>query len=169
MRIPVVLAILIGAAPAGADSKSDLNTCRTGKPAAAAPACTRLLDAGKLSDRERASILNRRANAHGDLTRYELAFRDYAEAIRLNPKSSHAFNNRGLTYAERKRYPLAIRDYTEAVRLNPKDADFRDTRGQIFEALGRRAEAVRDYRTALKLDPSRADSRRRLLKLGATP
>ncbi|MBW2740110.1 MAG: hypothetical protein JRE64_14980, partial [Deltaproteobacteria bacterium] len=51
---------------------------------------------------------------------YNLAIRDYTEAISRNQNKAAAYGNRGLAYRMKGEYDLTIRDCTEAIHLDPK-------------------------------------------------
>ena len=53
---------------------------------------------------------------------YERAIADFNEAIRVDPKSTHAFRNRGVVYVLKGDYNRAIADFNVVIRLDPNDA-----------------------------------------------
>ena len=55
--------------------------------------------------------------------------KDYAEAIRLEPRNASFRFGRGVVYGYKEDYDNAIEDYTEAVRLDPKYANAFQNRG----------------------------------------
>ena len=55
-----------------------------------------------------------RGIAYRKKKQYDLAIKDYDQAIRLNPNDSAAFNNRGIAYKKKKQYDRAIEDYDQA-------------------------------------------------------
>jgi tetratricopeptide (TPR) repeat protein len=62
----------------------------------------------------------RRADAWFVRDKFDLAFRDYDEAIRLDPTNSSYFDARGFAYHMHNRQEeRALSDYGEAVRLDP--------------------------------------------------
>ena len=64
---------------------------------------------------------------------YDIAIKDYNEAIRINPESSSAYNNRGNCYLIKKKYDKAIADYGEALRISPKSAVTLNNRAIAWE------------------------------------
>jgi CubicO group peptidase (beta-lactamase class C family) len=84
---------------------------------------------------------------------YDRAIQNYAEAIRLDPKSADAFAGRGSAYLLKGDYDLAIQDYNEAIRLNPKSASAFNGRGAAYFAKGDYNRAIPDYNEAIRLDP----------------
>ena len=49
------------------------------------------------------------------------AIAEFTEAIRLDPKSAHAYLLRGQAFYEEKKYEKAVADYTETIQLNPSE------------------------------------------------
>ncbi len=82
---------------------------------------------------------------------YDKAIADYDEAIKLDPKYTHAYFHRGLAWLWKKDYDKAIRDYTEAIRLNPKDPDSFVGRGLAWRAKGEFEKAEKDFAEAKRL------------------
>jgi tetratricopeptide (TPR) repeat protein len=67
-----------------------------------------------------AEVYWRRASAWHARDRFDLAFRDYDEAIRLDPTNSAYFDARGFAYHMNNRQEeKALSDYGEAIRLDP--------------------------------------------------
>src|SRR4051794_19173210 len=94
----------------------------------------------------------RRAAAWHARNRYNLAFRDFDEAIRLDPTNSAYFDARGFAYhMDNRQEEKALADYGEAIRLDPgnhhainnrayllattKDDRFRNGRKALEDAL----------------------------------
>ena len=63
----------------------------------------------------------KRGYAYYALGKYELAVKDYDEAIRLKPNEVDEYNNRGVAYAYLKQYSKAREDFDKAIRLKPDD------------------------------------------------
>ena len=79
-------------------------------------ACTRLINSGA----GKPSVnYNNRGTAYRKNGDWERAIADYTEAIRLDPKYTHAYNNRGTAYGGKGDMGRAIADLTEAIRLEP--------------------------------------------------
>ncbi len=85
---------------------------------------------------------------------YDLAIRDFSEAIRLAPSEATGYGLRADAYAEKGDLERAIADYTEAIRLDPSSAQHHRDRGKAF--LGKREydSAIRDFTAALERDQS---------------
>ena len=101
--------------------------------------------------------------------KYEKAFRDYNEAVRLEPKNSKGYNARAWLWATcpDSRYrdgKKAVESAKQALDLDPKSANSMDTLAAAHAENGDFAEAVRWQEKALA-DPSvknNADFRHRL-------
>jgi tetratricopeptide (TPR) repeat protein len=75
----------------------------------------------------------RRASAWYDRDRFDLAFRDYDEAIRLDPTNSAYYDARGFAHHMNNRQEKkALADYDEALRLNPLNHHARNNRAYLL-------------------------------------
>jgi len=84
---------------------------------------------------------------------YKCAFRDFGEAIRLDPSLSDAYFNRALAYFNTKGYEKALVDYDKGLQLNPQFASAWHNRGAIFHDQGNYGAAIDQYTRAIELDP----------------
>lgn len=85
--------------------------------------------------------------------RYDLALRDYNEALRLDPNRSHVWNNRGNAYRAKADYNQAVNDFNQAVRLDPNDPLAYKNRGNVWSDKAAYDKAVIDYGEAIRLNP----------------
>jgi len=99
---------------------------------------------------------------------YEKAIADYGDALRLDPKWSHAYFNRANAYKALKEYGKAVGDYSEAIRFDAKAADAYFNRAGAYKARKEYDKAVSDYREVIRLDPDDADAYSNLAWLLAT-
>jgi tetratricopeptide (TPR) repeat protein len=83
---------------------------------------------------------------------YEALIRDYTEAIKRNPKDSHAYRKRGVVEFEREESDQAIRDFDRAIELDPKDDHAWYDRGAARAEKGEYAAAVKDIQKAIDLN-----------------
>ena len=60
-----------------------------------------------------------RGIAYYEKGEFDLAIKDYSEAIELNPRLFHPYNNRGNAYLRKGDFDKAIEDYSKAIELNP--------------------------------------------------
>ena len=62
-----------------------------------------------------------RANAYFQLTKYELAIKDYTKTIAIQPKDWRSYNNRSVCHAMLGETDKAIADFTESVKLKNEE------------------------------------------------
>lgn len=88
---------------------------------------------------------------------YEVAIKDYTEAIRLQPQNGSYYSKRGDTYAyQLKDYQKAIADYTEAINLEQNNAVYYSYRGYFYRSLEDYQKALEDVNRAITLNPKYA-------------
>ena len=94
-----------------------------------------------------------RGSAYESKGQYELAIKDYTQAIQLGDKDTVLLRRRGDSYFDLGQYDRAIQDFDEAIRKDPADAfSFRD-RGDAYGAKGEYDRALQDLDQAVKLTP----------------
>jgi tetratricopeptide (TPR) repeat protein len=120
--------------------------------------CTGLINSGRYGERDLVFLLNSRGIAYADLRDFDSAFRDYDQAIAINPKFALGFNNRCYTGAIKGKLQEAMADCNEALRLTPDEPMFLDSRGFVYLKLGEFDTAIADFDAAIKLDPRHAHS-----------
>ncbi len=117
--------------------------------------CTAVLASGHGSMEERAIALNNRAAAREFATGgpQELVFRDYDEAIRLQPGVAKLHYNRGFAWLRHEDSARAIDDLDTAIRIDPGFAVAYGLRGEV--RLGQKLpdQAIRDCDQAIRLAP----------------
>jgi serine/threonine protein kinase len=87
----------------------------------------------------------------------EAALDDFAQALRVNPRSAAALQHQAYVLAERLHRPEeALQALDRAVELLPESGEVRGGRGVLLARLGRRDDAHRDARDALARDPGPA-------------
>jgi tetratricopeptide (TPR) repeat protein len=88
------------------------------------------------------------------------AMADCDQVIKLNPKSTYAYNNRGATFQRMGDYARASADYGAATKLQPNNADARAARYWVRAAGGREVQqAINDCDQALKIKADQPDVR----------
>ena len=92
-----------------------------------------------------------RAEAHTQLKDYELAIKDYTQAIKLQPDKASAYSGRGNLYTKQKNYQQAINDYTKVIELQPNNAQAYVNRGSAYAQLREQQKAATDYQQAQQL------------------
>ncbi len=91
-------------------------------------------------------------DAHRRLGQWAEAIACYTETIRLDTRSSVAFNNRGLVLQKLGHLDKAIADFSAAVRLEPRFAVAYFNRGAAHYADDNLDKAIDDYTEALGID-----------------
>lgn len=121
-------------------------------------ACTALIQLpAKESKQDIAALFYNRGAKYSSRSQYDLAIRDFDEAIRLKPDYAEALGKRGLAYARREQHDRAIQDFDEAIRLKADDADAFSHRGLTYANKGQYERAIPDYDQAIRLRPDDAN------------
>src|SRR5579872_4901258 len=105
-----------------------------------------------------AAALYRRGQVYATKGAYNLAVKDFDDALRLNPKDVEAINNRCWARAVIGDLQPALRDCNEALRLRPNFADALDSRGFVNLKSGLNKNAIADFDAALKINPQLTSS-----------
>jgi hypothetical protein len=99
------------------------------------------------------AALYRRGQVYSSKGAYDLAIRDFSDAIRLNPKDIEAYNNRCRARAVIGDLQPALKDCNEALRLRPNFVDALDSRGLVNLKGGQSKNAMIDFDAALNINP----------------
>ena len=102
------------------------------------------------------SILESRGNAHHALNMNDAAFKDFSDAIALNPRHKnikYVYNNRGWILQSKQDYKGAIKDYYAAIAIDPAFAPSYYGRASAYSKLGNLPRALEDAKEALRLEP----------------
>jgi len=85
---------------------------------------------------------------------YDLAIREYTEAMRLDPSNSdnYYFYRAQVYRFNKKDYDNAIADYSEAIRIKPSYVRYY-SRGDVYLEKRDYAKAIADYEESLRLKP----------------
>ena len=89
--------------------------------------------------------------AYMEKGQYDLAIRDFDEALRIDPRNASAYINRGLTYLVQGQHDLAIRDYGKAIEIDPSNANAYHSRCIAYSRLGLDQQVIKDLRTSARL------------------
>lgn len=93
---------------------------------------------------------------------FDLAVRDFTEALRLRPDYDAAYYNRGLTYVKMERYEEGIEDFTATISIAPTHQGAYVQRAFAYILLGRDAEAEADVLYAIELGVDADELRARI-------
>lgn len=89
--------------------------------------------------------------AYGNQQQFELAVKNFTQAISLNANDAATYSNRGISYKSLRQYEAAIADFSTALNLNPGSASAFDHRGQCHLELGNHAAAKEDFSSSLQI------------------
>ncbi|MFM9939836.1 MAG: tetratricopeptide repeat protein [Hyphomicrobiaceae bacterium] len=80
---------------------------------------------------------------------FDVAIREFSEAIALDPTDSDSYSLRGDAHFEVGSFAAAIADYTASIGLKPEKAEDYFARGEAHLRLGERDNAVHDLEAGL--------------------
>ncbi len=83
-------------------------------------ACSRYIDSGQLSEKERSIALDCRGNGRAIAGDYAGAIKDYNEALALDPYSSDIYSDRAAVRIVRSEIDQSLADLDRAIQLQPK-------------------------------------------------
>src|SRR5262245_60058513 len=144
--------------PAAAD---DRQACLNGSKETAAAtiaACTRAIESGDYDDGDLSKLYHHRGYFWSWTSladRVDLAFKDYTDAIRLEPKAGGSLLNRAHIYNQRRDYDRAIADVNRAFEGGLSDYGKRvgyGERGYAYQAKGNNDRAIADYTDSIQLN-----------------
>ena len=146
--------------PAAADDRQGcLNGSKENAAATIAP-CTRAIEDGAYNGRDLSNLYNARGYAWSWTNfadRVDHAFKDYTEAIRIDPEAVGALLNRSQLYNQRRDYDRAIADVDRAFEGGLSDygkrVGYRE-RGYAYQAKGDNDHAIADFSDGIRLDPN---------------
>lgn len=119
--------------------------------------CDLALDFGAMSLRDRAATLTNRGIIYMALENYEMAIKDYSNALKLKPEFGEIHVNIGNVYFLGKVFDKAIDEYTQAIDLETTKIHIAHiNRGMAYESSGDFNNAETDYRAAMELLPNAA-------------
>lgn len=156
--IPLTLAILIsGAAIAAAEPQAsdDLAICRDrqAEAQARATACDNLLNADKVTGKDKSIALSSRGNTLINKRDYIHAIEVLSTAVDLDPDNVMALNLRGLAYERRGQDDLAMADYNLALQKRPTYGVPYNNRGTIHLRRNALQSALDDFNLSIKYTP----------------
>jgi tetratricopeptide (TPR) repeat protein len=125
--------------------------------------CNNALTRTALSMRDRAATLANRGIIYMSLEEYDLAIKDYQDAIGMKPEMGELNVNIGNVYYLGKVYDKAVAEYTAAIeKKSSKIYVAYFNRGMAYESLGKLAEAEADIKVALEMLPQWAAAQKKL-------
>jgi tetratricopeptide (TPR) repeat protein/S1-C subfamily serine protease len=88
--------------------------------------------------------------------RHDLAIRDYAAALRLDPSSRAAKVGRGRAFLAKQDYQTALEDFNDVLRQDPESVFAYAGRGACYLGLARYTDAIADMSQAIRRDSDKA-------------
>jgi len=117
---------------------------------------TRILDMKTIDTSVRSVILNHRGMAFFARSNYEEAVADFAESLKLNPKSYKAVYYEGIVYSVLQRYSEALDAFNRSLAINPYQPYCLFRRAQAYFHLEDYPKALADCEKALSQEPIEA-------------
>ncbi len=117
--------------------------------------CTVIIESNSATPAEKAQAYAMRALALSIKGQYDIAIRDYDEAIRIAPDFAVALNNRAWAYFKWGQGLRGMPDVERSLQLNPLSEHTWDTRAHIRQTIGQFAGAFSDYERAVDLGGER--------------
>ncbi|MGX1319984.1 tetratricopeptide (TPR) repeat protein [Bradyrhizobium sp. USDA 377] len=151
-----LLTLIACVAIAYADQVSDdLAICRDRQAdmQARAPACDNLLNADRLTGKDKAVALSVRGNTLINKRDYVRAIETLSMAVDLDPDYAIALNLRGLAYERTGKDDLAMADYNLALQKRPTYGVPYNNRGVIQLRRGALQSALDDFNLSIKYTP----------------
>ena len=151
----VILAACVPIAAAEPQAGDDLATCRDrqAEAQARATACDNLLNADRLSGKDKALALVVRGNALITKRDYDRAIEALSTAIDLDPDYVGAINVRGVAHERKGEDDLAMADYNLAIQKRANFGFAYNNRGTIQLRRGAVQSALDDFDLSIKYSP----------------
>ena len=118
--------------------------------------CSEIIEEGQQAPAILSLAHNNRGVAYKVKGEYDLALKDYDQAIQLNPNAASHYNNRGIIYRLKHDYDRAIADYDEAIWLKSDYVAAFYNRALTYADKGDYGRALSDFEVVLKFNPKSA-------------
>jgi lipoprotein NlpI len=115
--------------------------------------CTGAIQAGQLTDQDRAISYNNRGFAYFKKSHYDRAIHDFDRAIDLQSTLATAFIRRADAYQAKRQYELALSDYEAAAQLD-STPHFERAKGFLLFYLGRMSQSAETFEHYMKSNPA---------------
>jgi Tfp pilus assembly protein PilF len=131
-----------------------------GELSAGIDSCTLAIQTELLSDHDLAGTYVNRGVLYMSMAAYELARRDFEQAMKFDPKMGEAVVNYGGALIGEKKYADGIAEITRGLALNPEEPEKAYfNRALAYESLDDLKSAYYDYSKAAELKPNWAEPR----------
>lgn len=111
---------------------------------------TLAINAGDLSQEDRALAFSNRGSVYTSKGQDDRAIEDFTAAIRFDATDPDFFDSRGVSYKSKGQYDRAIEDYNTSIRLKPNFAEAFYNRGRAYYGKQQYDRAIEDYNAALR-------------------
>ncbi len=119
--------------------------------------CTNAIESDSNSDSNLAIAYKYRADAYAKTDQFDLAIKDYSQAINLKSDYVAAYRGRGKIYCNHlSDYKKAIFDYSKVIDLETNETEkvkAYKNRGFAYDRSGKYDLAIGDYEKAILIDP----------------
>ena len=136
----------------------DFGDCLSDRPDISIPACSNLINSGKLEGDNLSKGYQFRGIAYSFKGNYDRAIADLDRALEINPDDADTYTGRGLMHGQKGDYDRAISDLDRAIEINPEDSIAYYGRGRAYAEKGDFDHAISDFASAIEIDPDDADS-----------
>jgi len=147
----LLAALFVSSASAG--MSQDLTRCTAAQNVAAASACTRIMNSGRLPDAQMYIGYFNRGTAWRRAGEADKAIADFSKVLQLKPGFARAFAARASAKADLRDTAAALADLDDAVKHGGGDWRFLYHRAVIYRSTGDRDAALRDLNAALDVNP----------------
>lgn len=113
---------------------------------------TRILDM-KPQDHVKPVIYVHRGMAYFGQSLYDLAERDFSEALKMEPDNDKTHYYRGIVYSINENYTNALSDFNKSLAINPYQSYVFYSRSQVYFHIGDYPAAMKDCISAISLKP----------------
>ena len=105
-----------------------------------------------LKNHQQAFAYNFLGLAYAEKGQNDLAMKNYALAIAIDPGFAEALNNRGILNARLNQFGKALNDYDQSIRINPRNIPAYYNRGRLHLKMNRREAAFSDFTQVLRIN-----------------
>lgn len=107
-----------------------------------------------LGKNDTAVLHNKLGVAELQLSKYGVAHKEFARAVKLDNSLPEAHNNLAVTYYVNKQFGPAVKEYRRAIKLRPDNASFHSNLGSAYFSHKEFDKATQEYARAMQLDPT---------------
>ena len=93
-------------------------------------------------------------NVHQELGQYDKAFKNFKQALEVNPQYYTAWVNQGILYRLTKKPDEAMRCYNEALKIAPNDPYLLTSLGALSATKKEYTDAIALFKKSIHLDPT---------------